>query len=358
MSEPARISVGSDYQVLVGRDLLARVPDLVPEAANTVAVVYSEALPEPAEAVADALAGAGRSVALCPVPDAEPGKTAEVAAGLWGRFGRLDLTRSDVVVGVGGGAVTDLAGFAAATWLRGIPVVQVPTSLVGMVDAAVGGKTGINTAEGKNLVGCFHPPAGVVCDVDLLRTLPPSELVAGMAEVVKHGFIADPRTLDLIEVDPRAALDPAGAVLAELVERSVRVKAEVVAEDLREALLREILNYGHTFGHAIEQVERYTWRHGSAVSVGLMYAATLGWLAGRTPPDLVERHQSVLTSLGLPVSYRPDRWAELATAMRRDKKSRGAVLRFVVLEDVARPVRLEGPSDELLRAAYERISGD
>lgn len=356
MGEPARIPVGTDYEVLVGRGLLPRVPDVVPESACTVAIVHSEALPGPAHVVADAVRAAGRTPALCPVPDAESGKTAEVAAGLWGRFGRLDMTRSDAVVGIGGGAVTDLAGFVAATWLRGIAAIQVPTSLVGMVDAAVGGKTGINTSEGKNLVGSFHPPAGVLCDIDLLTSLPAHELVAGMAEVVKHGFIADPRTLELIETDPSAALDPSGPVLAELVERSVRVKAEVVAQDLREALLREILNYGHTFGHAVEQVEGYTWRHGHAVAVGLMYAATLGALAGHTPAPLLARHRSILSALGLPVSYPPGRWAALLGAMRRDKKSRGAVLRFVVLDDVGRPVRLVGPPEDLMRAAYEAIA--
>src|SRR5205085_1847731 len=145
-------------------------------------------------------------------------------------------------------------------------VVQVPTTLLGMVDAAVGGKTGINTAEGKNLVGAFHPPSGVVCDLDLLQSLPTDELASGMAEVVKVGFIADPRILDLVESDPLDAMDPRGPVLRELVERAVRVKAEVVSEDLADRGRREILNYGHTLGHAIERVEGYTWRHGAAVA--------------------------------------------------------------------------------------------
>ncbi len=347
------------YAAHVGRDLLARVPALLPERAETVLVVHTESVREPAETLVTAIRDGGRAAYSVVVPDAEAAKTVEVAAGLWRRCGELDLTRSDAVVGVGGGAVTDLAGFVAATWLRGVALVQVPTSLAGMVDAAIGGKTGINTAEGKNLVGSFHPPVGVVCDVELLRSLPPGELVAGMAEVVKHGFIADPRTLELVEADPVGALDPAGPVLLELVERSVRVKAGVVSEDLRESSLREILNYGHTLGHAIEQVEGYTWRHGPAVAIGLVFAAELGHRAGRTPVALVDRHRSVLAAVGLPTAY-PDpgaaRWPALLEAMRRDKKSRGALLRFVVLDELARPGRLEGPAPGLLEAAYAAIS--
>jgi 3-dehydroquinate synthase len=356
------IPVGTDYDVIVGRGLLldaaAQVAPLVGPAVQRVLIIHAEPVRDLAEAVADGLRAGGVTAYLAVVPDAEAAKDVTVAARLWARLGQAGLTRSDAVIGVGGGTVTDLAGFVAATWLRGVAVVQVPTTLVGMVDAAVGGKTGINTAEGKNLVGAFHPPKAVVCDVDTLVTLPRVELVSGMGEVVKHGFIADERTLALLEADPEAALDPRGPVLQELVERSVRVKAAVVAADLREASLREILNYGHTFGHAVEQVEAYTWRHGFAVSVGMMYAATLGLLAGRTPPALVDRHRSVLSSLGLPLTYpRPpldsgDRWPDLLAAMRRDKKTRGSRLRFVVLDGQGAPGRLEGPDEALLEEAF------
>jgi 3-dehydroquinate synthase len=264
-------------------------------------------------------------------------------------------------VGLGGGATTDLAGFVAATWLRGIKVVHVPTTLLAMVDAAVGGKTGINTAEGKNLVGAFHPPAGVLCDLQTLDSLPRHDRTAGLAEVVKTGFIADERILELVERDPGSLTrqdldDDARGVLRELVERSIAVKARVVGEDLREAGLREILNYGHTLGHAVEHVERYQWRHGAAVSVGMVYAAELARLAGRLDDDVAARHREVLTGLGLPTTYRGDRWEQLLSAMRRDKKTRGDLLRFVVLEGVARPTRLEGPDPALLTAAYAEIS--
>ncbi len=360
MTEPTRVSVGTDYDVLVGRGITDRAAELLAPRVAKVLIVHSRSVAALAARVADGVTASGRTAYLHEVPDAEAAKTPSVAVAAWEVLGRNDFTRSDAVIGVGGGAVTDLAGFVAATWLRGVAVVHVPTSLAGMVDAAVGGKTGINTAEGKNLVGSFHPPAGVVCDIDTLRTLPSAELVAGMAEVVKHGFIADPRTLELIDADPTRALDPSGDVLAELVEQSVRVKAQVVAADLREASLREILNYGHTFGHAVEQVEGFTWRHGSAVAIGLVYAAALGRLAGRTPADLATRHTTVLASLGLPTSY-PDptgaRWPDLLAAMRRDKKSRGDLLRFVVLDGLAVPGRLEGPDEALLRAAYAEVMG-
>ncbi|HET7399503.1 MAG TPA: 3-dehydroquinate synthase [Intrasporangium sp.] len=349
------MSVGGDYDVVIGSGVLGRVPGLVGPDAERVLVVHPPTLADRTAAVAQALATAGYAVHLAEVPDAEPAKTADVAARLWAQLGRAGFTRSDAVIGLGGGTVTDLAGFVAATWLRGVPFVAVPTTLLGMVDAAVGGKTGINTVEGKNLVGAFHPPAGVLCDVDVLATLPQADLVAGLAEVIKCGFIADPAILDLVEADPVAARRADNPRLRELIERAVRVKAEVVAADLRESSLREILNYGHTFGHAIEQVEHYTWRHGEAVSVGMVYVAELARLTGRADDALVERHRSVLQAVGLPVTYRADRWAELLTAMRRDKKSRGSTLRFVVLTGLASPTRLAGPSEELLRAAYERV---
>ena len=257
------------------------------------------------------------------IPDAEDGKNLAVAGFCWEVCGRVGLTRSDVVVSLGGGAATDLAGFVAATWMRGVRVVHVPTTLLAMVDAAVGGKTGINTAAGKNLVGAFHEPSAVLVDLATLDTLPRDELVAGSAEIIKAGFIADPTILDLVEADPVAALDPAGAVLPELVRRAIRVKAEVVASDLRESHLREILNYGHTLGHAIERREEYRWRHGAAVSVGLVFAAELARAAGRLDDATADRHRRVLASVGLPTTYAPGVLPELVESMRGDKKARG-----------------------------------
>jgi 3-dehydroquinate synthase len=346
---------GAGYDVLIGHDLPDALPGLL-TGAQRVLVVGSAALPGPVEQVAKRLVGARFEVHSLAVPDAEAGKTVAVLESGWRQLAQAGFTRSDAVVGVGGGAVTDLAGFLAASWLRGVRVVQVATTVVGMVDAAVGGKTGINLPEGKNLVGAFHPPAGVICDLTWLRTLPRADLVAGLAEVVKCGLIDDSRILDLVEGDLNAATSWDSPVLRELVERAVAVKARVVTADLTESGLREILNYGHTFAHAVEQVEGYTWRHGDAVSVGMVYAGELGTLAGVTPSDVAPRTRELLARLGLPVSYPAGRWAALHTAMRRDKKTRGSRLRFVVLSGVGRPERLEDPDPAWLEQAYTAIT--
>ncbi|ROS74549.1 3-dehydroquinate synthase [Cellulomonas sp. PhB143] len=370
MSESAptttiRVEGDAPYDVVVGRHLLGELPQLLGEGVRRVLVVHPASLAATAETVRADLAQTYEAFAA-EVPDAEESKTAQVAGFLWGVLGQADFTRSDAIVAVGGGATTDLAGFVAATWLRGIKVVHVPTTLLAMVDAAVGGKTGINTAEGKNLVGSFHPPAGVLCDLAALETLPRFDLVAGLAEVVKTGFIADPEILEIVRRNAPALAAWAGAdapeevwaALRELVERSVAVKARVVGQDLKESGLREILNYGHTLGHAIELSERYAWRHGAAVSVGMVFAAELSRLAGRLDDATVDAHREILGSLGLPLTYRGDRWDQLLSAMRRDKKSRGDMLRFVVLDRVGAPTRLEGPDPTLLVAAYAEIAQD
>jgi 3-dehydroquinate synthase len=252
--------------------------------------------------------------------------------------------------------VTDLAGFVAATWLRGVPLIHVPTTVLGMVDASIGGKTGINTTEGKNLVGAFYAPKAVIIDFDRLATLAKNEILAGFAEIVKCGFIAEPEILDILERDIDRATDPATPEFQRLVELSAGLKARVVAADFKESGLRETLNYGHTLGHAIEHAERYQWRHGAAISVGMVYAAELGRLAGHLPDAVVDRHRSILESLTLPTSYGLDRWGSLIEAMQRDKKTRSGVLRFIILDDVARTRVLEGPEPSLLYAAYQEIA--
>ncbi len=346
-----------DYEVLIGRALEAEVVGAVGTEPRRVLLVHQPPLAGRAARLREALGDAGHDVLLAQVPDGEAAKTAAVLTDLWSRLGQAAFTRQDLVVGLGGGAVTDLAGFVAASWLRGVPVVQVPTTLLGMVDAAVGGKTAINTPEGKNLVGAFHSPRAVVCDLDTLATLPPDDHAAGLAEVVKCGFIADPRILELVEADGgTGARDPGSPVVAELVRRAVEVKAEVVSDDLREAGRREFLNYGHTLGHAIELSEDFRWKHGHAVSVGMVFAAELGHAAGRLGDEDVARHRGVLGALGLPLTYRQDRLPVLLEAMGRDKKTRGATLRFVVLDGVGRPGRLEGPPTELLEQAYAAIA--
>ncbi|GAA5173978.1 3-dehydroquinate synthase [Pseudonocardia eucalypti] len=361
MTSPAvRIKVNAErpYDVTVGRgipgtDVLAAL-----DGATKAVIVHQPTLAGRAEALRAELAAEGVDAHRAEVPDAEDGKTLAVTGFCWEVCGRVGLTRADAVIGLGGGAVTDLAGFVAATWMRGVRVVHIPTTLLAMVDAAVGGKTGINTAAGKNLVGAFHEPAAVLVDLDTLRTLPADELRPGMAEVVKAGFIADPVIVDLVEADPAAALDPAGEVLPELVRRSIQVKADVVSADLRESNLREILNYGHTLGHAIERREDYRWRHGDAVSVGLVFAAELARAAGRLDDPTADRHRAVLHALGLPVGYRPDALPELMAGMALDKKAKAGKLRFVVLDGLAKPGRLEGPEEDLLATAYAATCRD
>ena len=355
--EPTTIHVGgpAPYDVLVGPGVSGNAAAVV-AGVESVAVVHDERLGALAEPVVAALRGANIRTTSIALPAGEQAKALSVLSRLWEEFASAGLTRSDAVVAVGGGATTDVAGFAAATWLRGIRVVHVPTTLLAMVDAAVGGKTGINTDSGKNLVGAFHPPAAVLVDLDLLPSLPAAEWVNGMAEVVKAGFIADPRILELVERDPAAASVPTGHLARELIERSIVMKAAVVSADLKEAGPREMLNYGHTLGHAVERVEKFSIPHGHAVSIGLAFAAALGRLCGRLDAGTAARHRDVLQSLGLPTSFRREAWAELLDAMRHDKKARGSTLRFVVLEGLAKPVILTAPDESLLAEAYAEVS--
>ena len=343
------------YEVVIGTGLLGELPPLL-AGAQRVAVVHPPTMLATAEAVREDLGAHGFEAHLIEIPDGEDAKSLAVAGFCFDVLGQIGFTRSDAIVGLGGGATTDLAGWVAASWLRGVRIVQVPTTLAGMVDAAVGGKTGINTDRGKNLVGAFHPPVGVLCDLSALSTLPVNDYIAGLAEVVKCGFIADPAILDLIEADPDSVTVPGNPRERELVERSVTVKARVVSRDLTEQGPREILNYGHTLGHAIEKAERYAWRHGAAVSIGLVYAAELARALGRLDDPTADRHRAVLSSLRLPVSYRAGAFGQLLDTMRVDKKARGNRLRFVLLDGLARPVTVDDPDPALPAAAYSEVS--
>ena len=359
MTETTTIEVLTDppYPVIIGTGLFDELTNLL-DGTHRVAVLHQPMLASTAELIRTQLADKGIDAHRIEIPDAEAGKDLPVVGFIWEVLGRIGLGRRDALVSVGGGAATDVAGFAAATWLRGVSIVHFPTTLLGMVDAAIGGKTGINTDAGKNLVGAFHQPRAVLVDTATLQTLPRNELVAGMAEVVKAGFIADPMILDIIERDVAAAIDPAGSVLPELIRRAVAVKAEVVAKDEKESQLREILNYGHTLGHAIERREQYQWRHGAAVSVGLVFAAELGRLAGRLDDATADRHRAILAALELPVSYDPGALPELLEIMAGDKKTRAGMLRFVVLDGLAKPGRLEGPDPSLITAAFAELGAE
>ena len=290
------------------------------------------------------------------VPDGEDAKSFKNLTSLWSWLASAGFTRSDLIVGVGGGAVTDVSGFAAATWLRGIDWVAIPTSIAGMVDASVGGKTGINSEFGKNLIGAFHSPISVFIDTSWLSTLSDRDFCAGMAEVVKCGFIADKAILDSLTGKDFSALRKDMSTVIALISAAVAVKAVVVSEDFKESFGREILNYGHTVGHAIEMHSGYSLRHGEAISIGLVYAAELAHLKGYLSKELVDAHREVLSGLNLPISYPRSAWPELLPMLALDKKSRGTMMRFVAISDVGQCIRIEGVNQSELLAAYERVS--
>jgi 3-dehydroquinate synthase len=324
---------GSPYTVAIGAGLLDRLDELVkpPPHARHVAVV-SSGVPyhRYAPPVATALRRLDLDVHLVELPDGEGHKTFATLEQCCRALARIPLGRDDLVVAVGGGVIGDLVGFAAAIWNRGIAVVQVPTTLLGQVDAAVGGKTAVDLPEGKNLVGAFHQPLAVVADVDTLGTLPERERRAGLGEVLKYGFIADPEVLRILEAHPSEAVAGEPELTADLVERSVSVKARVVAGDERESGERALLNYGHTVGHAIEALGGYaTFLHGEAVALGMVFAARLGERLGISEPGLADRTVAALRGLGLPTGGVRLDPAEVWELLRRDKKARGGV-RFVV----------------------------
>lgn len=290
------------------------------------------------------------------VPDGEEGKDITTLTKLWNWLGAAGFTRSDLIVGIGGGAITDLAGFVAASWLRGLDWIAVPTSLAGMVDASVGGKTGINSEYGKNLIGAFHSPIAVLIDTNFLSTLSDRDFSAGMAEVIKCGFIADKKILDLASSYTGETLRKNPDAISELIVRAVTVKAQVVSSDFKEGFAREVLNYGHTLGHAIEIHAKYQLRHGEAVSIGLVYAAELAFARGLISKLVLDLHRTILLAYGLPTTYDRQAWQKLAPLLALDKKARGNTIRFVALSGIGSTTRLEDLSSTELDAAYERIS--
>ena len=345
------VSADRDYDVDVDVDYKAELIDLSKERTR-VALVFSESMKD---RIPTFDAGDTEFFYL-PIADGEAGKTATVLAQAWNWLGAAGFTRTDLIVGIGGGAVTDFAGYLAASWLRGIDWVAVPTTVAGMVDAAVGGKTGINSDYGKNLIGAFHSPISVLIDPIWLETLSDRDFAAGLAEVVKCGFIRDEEILNLIKSKSLADIRSSREVTLELIERSVAVKALVVSGDFKESFDREVLNYGHTFGHAVELLSKYSLRHGECVSIGMAYIAYLSEALNLISPELRSLHINTLAALGLPVTYQGVEWPELLAAMKLDKKSRGNSLRFVVISEIGKTQRLENPNESALHAAYERLS--
>lgn len=352
------------YDVVIGEGAMNRLVDVLGSKPVRIALIHTQPVQRHSDRARALLRQGGYEVSDIVIPDAEPGKTITVANRIWERLGNEGFTRSDAVVGLGGGAATDLAGFVAATWMRGVRYVNCPTSLLAMVDASTGGKTGINTPQGKNLVGSFYTPAGVLADMGALASLPNDIFIEGLGEVAKSGFIMDPEILRMLEdhADELRSFDGSTFldsdlkdVVAELIERTVTVKAYHVSADLKEAGLREFLNYGHTLGHAIEKLEHFRWRHGNAVAVGCVYAAELSHLLGYIDQDLVDYHRSLLGSLGLPTSWNNGSWDDVLALMHRDKKARGNKLRFVILGSLGHPIHLEDPPADAVEEAFRRI---
>ena len=340
-----------EYEVRVDCDWKSELIALS-KTRTRIAVIHSEHMAQAVRIDADI----DGEVFYFPLPDGELAKSFETISQLWNWLGAAGFTRSDLVVGVGGGAVTDVAGYAAASWLRGIDWIAVPTSLAGMVDAAVGGKTGINSDYGKNLIGAFHSPVAVLIDVKWLDTLSDRDFCAGMAEVVKCGFIAENEIISLLSNQSLSGLRKDQARVIALIEAAVNVKAAVVSSDFKEGFAREVLNYGHTLGHAVEIHSKYSLRHGEAVSIGLVFAAELSHIKGHLSRQLVDLHRELLNSLGLPVSYPRAAWSELMPLLALDKKSRGKSLRFVAISELGVTLRIEDVLENELVSAYERIS--
>lgn len=353
-----------EYDVRIGTATMRHLPEILGQSVVRVALIHTSTVQRHSDKARAILRRAGYDVTDMVIPDAEAGKTISVVEHVWDQLGSIGFTRSDAIVGLGGGAATDVAGFIAATWLRGITYVNCPTSLLAMVDASTGGKTGINTAAGKNLAGSFYTPAGVLADVDTLKTLDHRIFTEGLGEVIKAGFIADPQILDIVEenaamlreVNPSQITEEQMDVIVELIERSVTVKQHHVSSDLHERGLREFLNYGHTLGHAIEKIEHFTWRHGEAVSVGMVFAAELAHIHGIVNQSFVDYTRSILESVGLPTSWASARVDDVLALMHRDKKARGNTLRFIVVDEIGHAMRLEGPDEDSVREALKRTA--
>lgn len=350
MSE-IKISAERDYLVHLSHSWKDSLTESV-QGRNRVALIVSE----PLAARIHGLDLGSAEVFTFTIPDGEAGKSSSTLIKIWDWLGAAGFTRSDLIVGIGGGAVTDFAGFAAASWLRGLDWIAIPTTVAGAVDAAIGGKTAINSDYGKNLIGAFHSPIKVIIDLDWFTTLTDRDFAAGLAEVVKCGFIADGKILDLIRGKSVSEIRKDQALVKDLVERSVKVKGEVVSQDFKESFAREALNYGHTLGHAVELDCEFSMRHGECVAIGMAFMANLQLDLGLISADLAADHIQILQDLNLPINYKRESWSKLLAHMAVDKKSRGNSLRFVTISEIGKTDRLENPDPKALYAAYEKVS--
>lgn len=321
------------YPIYLGRSVLAETGRRLAELgfAGRCAVVTNQVVGEHhAAPLLESLSAAGFNPIRFDIPDGEQFKTLETVAGLYDKFIEGKLDRRSPVMALGGGVLGDTVGFAAASFLRGIPFVQIPTTLLAMVDAGVGGKTGVDLPQGKNLVGAFKQPEMVVIDSDVLRTLPQAEFTAGMAEAIKHGIIDDPDLFAALETNSQNTADSNALLPISLLRDAIEVKIRVVQEDPFEQGRRAVLNLGHTFAHAFERLANFNMRHGEAVAIGLVCAARLATRLGHCEAETTERISALLARVGLPVQPPPYSPAEVWAAMFTDKKRQGNTLRFIL----------------------------
>lgn len=355
-AEPVvRIDLGArSYDIRIGQGLLASAGsyDALPRAASALIVTNTTVAPLYAEALRRVISPLYTQVLTVTLPDGETHKTWETLNLIFDALLAHGCDRKTVLYALGGGVVGDMTGFAAASYMRGVPFVQVPTTLLAQVDSSVGGKTAINHPLGKNMIGAFYQPERVICDLDVLATLPPRELSAGMAEVIKYGPIADMVFLDWIEQHLPALMAREPVALAQAVRRSCEIKADVVGQDERESGLRAILNFGHTFGHAIEAGLGYgEWLHGEAVGCGMVMAARLSQAVGLVDAAFVDRLIGIIARAGLPtvapVLDPVDNAGRYLALMRLDKKAEAGAIRFVLIDGPGRAVMRAVP-DELV----------
>jgi 3-dehydroquinate synthase len=347
---------GREYQVYIGPAARDRLPAVLAElpGVNQVAVIADEHVA--ALHLSELMGNLDPSPTVLTVPPGEQSKCPEAAARLYDGLAEARIERGDLVITFGGGMIGDLGGFVAATWLRGIRFVQVPTTLEAAIDASVGGKTGLNHPAGKNLIGAFHQPSAVVIDTDLLATLPQRDYVAGLGESVKHAAIRDPAFLAWQESNAGAIVARGQDVLTELIARNCAIKAEVVVRDEREANLRAILNYGHTIGHAIEHLVEYELRHGECVAVGMIAANALASARGLLDRSVADRIRRLIDRLGLPRRLpRPVPAQDIIEVCRMDKKVRGGDIHFVLLRDLGVPERVADVGVDEIAAAVRTI---
>jgi 3-dehydroquinate synthase len=352
---------GGRYDVTVGRGILERadaaMPDL-PRAEKAFVVADADVAGRYLPPLERSLGRRGLQTVHLGVPAGEEAKSLDTASALHRQLAIQEAHRDDLVVGLGGGAVGDLAGFVAATYMRGVAVLQVPTTLTAQVDASIGGKTAVNLPQGKNLVGAFHQPVAVVADVDTLATVSERDFRSGLAEIAKYGLTLDLGLLAVLEADPSSLVARDPDVLQDVVGASVRAKAAVVAADERDTGRRLILNYGHTLGHALERLEAFAGRtHGEAVAVGMVFAARLAEAIGVAESGLTGRHVRLLKSLGLDAAGPIPASDRVVAAMRMDKKY-AAGLRFVLLEDVGRPVVVDEVAEEVVTATLKEMGAE